>query len=272
VLNRLSIPQDYPISGTINTTPLIIQAILRNVDGVPTGSLGFSSTGVSGNGYPYFLDARLFTEGVITSGAATSISTRKLINASDTFSTDGVSIGDWVKNTTSNTYAYVTGIDSEIQLSLSKDIFTAITQGYQVSDGFIQDARTDGTAFPSTGFAVTNKPIVELVKTLSQIEYTNSATERNETTGTLVITRGANFYIDKFNRFHWYVPDDTPELIMSVGTSTVISPDTVAHYIQNFDLNNKVRGLVNFIIFKVGTDMNNIMIKSFDYAKFSGVQ
>lgn len=46
----------------------------------------------------------------------------KLVDANQTFITDGVSVGDIVYNTTDNTTATVTAVDSEILLSLSANI------------------------------------------------------------------------------------------------------------------------------------------------------
>ncbi len=48
----------------------------------------------------------------------------KLVDSTETFVTKGVAIGDTVKNTTDTTYALVTAIDSETQLSLDTDIMT----------------------------------------------------------------------------------------------------------------------------------------------------
>lgn len=57
------------------------------------------------------------------SGTNTTLTTDKLVDSAATFSTNSVGIGDVVANITDGTYASVTAVDSETQLSLSADIF-----------------------------------------------------------------------------------------------------------------------------------------------------
>lgn len=61
----------------------------------------------------------------ITTGTTDGTTANKLVNSSDTFSTDGVAVDMIVKNTTDNTYSYVTAVDSETQLTLADDIFVS---------------------------------------------------------------------------------------------------------------------------------------------------
>ena len=68
---------------------------------------------------------------VLTSGTTTGAAANKLINAGDTFISDGVKVGDTVKNTTNTTYTLVTAIDSETQLSIADDIM-ANAEDYQI--------------------------------------------------------------------------------------------------------------------------------------------
>ncbi len=68
---------------------------------------------------------------VLTSGTTTSATTDKLNNTGDTFITDGVKVGDTVKNTTDTTYALVTAVDSETVLSIDNDIM-ANSEDYQI--------------------------------------------------------------------------------------------------------------------------------------------
>lgn len=58
-----------------------------------------------------------------SSGAATSTSTGKLVNSAATFTTDGVTAGDVVINTTDETFTTVSHVDSQTQLTLADDIF-----------------------------------------------------------------------------------------------------------------------------------------------------
>jgi len=63
--------------------------------------------------------------GTWSAGTTTSTTSNKLVDSGATFITDGVLVGSWVKNTTDTSFAYVTAVDSEIQLSLSGDIMTS---------------------------------------------------------------------------------------------------------------------------------------------------
>jgi len=65
------------------------------------------------------------------SGTTTLTTADKLIDSTATFSTDGVTAGDLVYNTTDNTTARVVTVDSEIQLTLTSDIFVS-GEGYEV--------------------------------------------------------------------------------------------------------------------------------------------
>ncbi len=71
-------------------------------------------------------------------GTNTSVSASKLINSAATFQTSGLKKGDKVKNTTANTTAKVVSVDSETQLTLDADIFTATGQNYELKSLTIQ--------------------------------------------------------------------------------------------------------------------------------------
>ena len=60
---------------------------------------------------------------LITSGTADGAADKKLINSSDTFSTDTVVAGDVAVNVTDSTTCVIKGVDSETQLDLWVDIF-----------------------------------------------------------------------------------------------------------------------------------------------------
>jgi len=62
---------------------------------------------------------------VATSGTANATTASKLRNSAGLFLTSGVKIGDVVYNTTDNTIATITALDSEIALSISADIFVS---------------------------------------------------------------------------------------------------------------------------------------------------
>ncbi len=71
-------------------------------------------------------------------GTNTSVFASKLINSAATFQTSGVKKGDIAKNTTANTEAKVVSVDSETQLTLDTDIFTATGQNYEAKSLTIQ--------------------------------------------------------------------------------------------------------------------------------------
>lgn len=67
--------------------------------------------------------AELVAEGTpVSSGTTDGTTASKLVDSGATFQTDGVAIGDWVYNSTDDTNAVVTAVDSETQLSISADI------------------------------------------------------------------------------------------------------------------------------------------------------
>lgn len=65
-------------------------------------------------------------------GAATTITTNKLIDSGANFTTLNVKVGDIVWNTTSGTAAYVTNVDSATQLSLSFNAFGTLSEQYRL--------------------------------------------------------------------------------------------------------------------------------------------
>ena len=67
-------------------------------------------------------------------GTNTSATTDKLIDSGATFVTDSVQVGDAVRNDTDGTVTTVSAVDSETQLALDSDIFTAGSKAYYVGD------------------------------------------------------------------------------------------------------------------------------------------
>ena len=267
VLDRLVAPGAFSESDgwkSPTTIKELIKSAAENVGSMKV--LAYDSTGTPSEFGPWLVDVRLFSEGVVASGTTTSASTRKLIDSGGGLLLT-VHKDDWVYNTTDETYAYVESVDSDTQLTLSKDIMGS-GDTYQVSDGFVQDVRPDGTAFPDISFAQSDKPVIEGIESLSSIDYTNTGTEIDN--NTLVCKRGARWFIDKKNRLHWYIPSDTPELIIRYGTTTAVSPDTNYHKVISFDLTNEVDDNINFIVFRAGYDMNGEVIRDYERAKFSG--
>jgi len=81
-------------------------------------------------------------------GTNTSTTTNKLIDSGATFQTAAVVVGDVVLNVTDKTSATVTAIDSQTQLALSSNIFTATSKAYAVGPNIQQlpQAYTTGLA------------------------------------------------------------------------------------------------------------------------------
>lgn len=66
----------------------------------------------------------------LVSSAATATTSDKLVDSGQTFSSS-VSVGDYIHNTTDDTFAVITGIDSDTTLSISADIM-ANTEDYVI--------------------------------------------------------------------------------------------------------------------------------------------
>jgi surface protein len=94
-------------------------AILDITDGWP------SQGGISPNESTSFSGAK-YSPGVVNSGAATSTATNKLIQTGQNFLST-VTVGDIVRRTSAGTYAEVTAVDSDTQLSLSSNLITTTT-------------------------------------------------------------------------------------------------------------------------------------------------
>ena len=86
----------------------------------------------------------------VVSGVTTATTSNKLVDSSESFTTQGVRIGDRIKNITDTTYATVTAIDSATTLSVSADVF-ASGESYTITRGVrIVDGTTDGTTTSTT--------------------------------------------------------------------------------------------------------------------------
>jgi hypothetical protein len=77
-------------------------------------------------------NANIAYPAIVASGRNTSVTAFKLIDSGATFLTNNVRVGDVIHNDTSGTAATVFSVDSETQLTLNADIFTATLQNYVV--------------------------------------------------------------------------------------------------------------------------------------------
>lgn len=137
--------------------------------------------------------------------------------------------------------------------------------------GFIQDTDSDGNAFTSSTFSKVFKPAFEVIQELSEPEYT----------GDLVPYR---FSLSVNNVLSWFYPDDSAEHAIHANqttpqTTSFIHPitkegvtvtDEQKHAVYNYDLNNSIYDVVNYIIFKCGEDMDGNQIVNYAYDKNTG--
>jgi len=119
--------------------------------------------------------------------------------------------------------------------------------------GFIQTVRKavseSGTVnadlvFPDIALAKVWKPVYEWINELSQIEYLNTGDELNDTTP-IVYGRPFLYYVDEVNKFHWFETDNVVSETIVIGTTPGI---------YSYKLTNKVFDIVNFIVFRGGSD------------------
>jgi hypothetical protein len=255
ILNRI-----YSKSFQAVTSPYIIQQVVRRVtQNTDSTIIKYNANGVLGQGpgYLYTIDARLFSEGLKGSTDAVNASSTKTITVpTATFVTDGVEVGDMVRNTSTNQVALVVSVVSETSLIISKTIFTSAAS-MQVSNGFLQDFRPDGSVFPGISFGLARKPAYEWVEKLCEVEYTNTA---NEVELAIVVPKPLEFYVDGRNRLHVFYPDNTESSTFVVSQSAPVSPDLITHKVYNHDMELSLFDIINFVQFKCGQDMNNQQI------------
>jgi hypothetical protein len=111
-------------SGDLAVQPTLVSATnIKSINGssiLASGDLTLLTTSFVDRGDPSVWDFNLRKE----EGTATSTSANHLVDATATFQTNGVVVNDYVNNTTDNTWAKVTAVNSEIDLTLDADIMT----------------------------------------------------------------------------------------------------------------------------------------------------
>ena len=113
---------DVFLSDTINPIDPSRPCNLEGVSDLPVGSSKLTDLSV----------AAVLTTSTIDGGPTTS----KLIDSTASFTTaPAVEVGDTVVNTTQNTLATVTAVDSATQLSLSTNIMDSANEGYTIYTG-----------------------------------------------------------------------------------------------------------------------------------------
>ncbi len=237
------------------TAPQILQLVIRSVTDGLVGE-GFDDSGARVDPGKYSVDARLFSESLVDSGTTTSASSGKLIESGQNFSST-VNKGDMVRNTSTNLYATVLSVDSDTQLTLSKDIMTSGV-GYQVGDGFIQDTRLDGTSFPTLSMSKVWRAAFEWAEDISDIRSTNTS---GEIDGTIVQDRNMIYNVDHRNRFRWFYPQDDFEY--DVTTGAVGSDNSIR--IRGMKLVKKTFDILNMVIFNGGEDLDSVGTLNYYY-------
>lgn len=135
--------------------------------------------------------------------------------------------------------------------------------------GYIQGIRPDNSPFPVVAISKVYKPVYEWIDDLSQPDMTNNTTELSAT-GTPPSPRPYYFYIDENNNCHWEFPDvTTPSHHFTWGSTSAVSPDTVAHYIKSFKLKKVVSNIINTVYFNAGDDFYGSGTLDYFYDKTS---
>ena len=117
--------QGVKVGDRINNTTDTTYATVSAIDSATTLSVS-ADVFVSGENYTIIRGTR------IVSGTTTSTTTSKLVDSSEVF-TNRITAGDKIINTTDNTEAYVTAVDSATTLSISSDIM-ATGEDYVLSE------------------------------------------------------------------------------------------------------------------------------------------
>lgn len=143
---------------------------------------------------------------------------------------------------------------------------TSAVRARLVSEGgYIEDTRSDGSAFPPIEFTKDFKPVIEWIRDLSQPENTNSQTEILN--GTFIEPRPFFFYVDENNEAHWERrnPEESPAMIVSVGATGPLSvthpvtrqtvADTETHIVYSHRLKKATLDVINQVIFTPGNDL-----------------
>ena len=145
-------------TGNVFTTLGKKLSMHRAFESVPTYTVpGWFKVG-TGTTTPVVGDTAIQTPVVRHTGTNTSTSSFKLIDSVATFQTDGVQVGDHVRNTTDATIATVASVDSEIQLTLNADIFLATSKAYSVD--FTKTIISTYPSFDDTNLVITNRAIL----------------------------------------------------------------------------------------------------------------
>jgi hypothetical protein len=154
----LTVTSDYPADGDTQ----VENAVIAYGDSLGVGDdvIVFPKLIASMNNIAGITDIVVVIAAISkASGTNTSVSANKLVDSGATFVTNGVAINDIVVNDTDNTRTTVSNVDSETQLSLNADIFTATGKSYRVlttGDANIPIGVTEIASFLAANISVTS--------------------------------------------------------------------------------------------------------------------
>lgn len=156
-------------------------------------------------------------------------------------------------------------------LPSDKQITATLSATLPTPDGRIASVNSSGSAFDVTRTSKVFKPAYEIINDLSQPSITGDAVPYR-------------FHVNRNNEFTWFYPSDTASHVIVEGIQTpravaYVHPvtgdaelvtDTVGHRVKTINLTYAVYDVVNFIIYKAGTDIDNTQILGFEYDATSG--
>ncbi|MDX1486565.1 MAG: glycosyl hydrolase family 28-related protein [Acidiferrobacterales bacterium] len=123
-----------------------------------------------------------------STGTNTSAVANKLVDSGATFLTDGAALGDFVRNVTDGGTAVVTALDSETQLSLSADIFTATSKTYNVGPTSVFDVAAINLTVDPAGDGDT----AAVALTGNKLDLRGARVVGTDYTGVTLIGNGSN--------------------------------------------------------------------------------
>ena len=156
-------------------------------------------------------------------------------------------------------------------LPTAKKVTATLSATLPTPNGRIASVKNNASAFAQAKLAKVFKPAYEAINDLSQPSVT----------GELVPYR---FHVNRNNEFTWFYPSDAAKHVLTEGvqipqTKTYVHPitrsstvvtDAVGHNIKSVDMTYAVYDVVNFIIYKAGSSLDNSQILDFSYDATSG--
>jgi hypothetical protein len=223
--------------------------------------------------------------GEISEGTTTTVTANKLIDSAATFTTDGVAVGDRarVENVNGVSYALVTSVDSQTQLTLDADIVVSTTEVYIIeTPAFLEEGNyyivsVDGATDLNgiTDWKVGDWVVASSINVWQKID--NSSVLDGEGTGqTVVLWSGTG---DSNTITNSNIKQDSGGNI-GIGPGTIVSPpqdlgltiqsDTTTSRLVLKNTSTGVGANDGFRIGAIGTNIEFETVDSGDYQFFTG--